>query len=103
MAPAQHSQLTSSAAGARDDEFVEKICALVSRTLDLPPDVLPLSTETRLFGSGLGVDSIDVLRLVTAIEGELDITIDDGELTRSTFEDIISIVDLVRRKRSANP
>jgi acyl carrier protein len=50
-----------------------------------------------LYGQGLGLDSVDALRLVAALEEEFDITIDDTELTPSTFEHIGSLVYLVRR------
>jgi acyl carrier protein len=80
-----------------DDQLIEQVCALVVRTLDLPPDCLPVGVETRLYGSGLGVDSLDALRLVAALEERFDVIIDDGELTPSTFECVGSIVSLIRR------
>jgi acyl carrier protein len=45
------------------------------------------------------VDSLDTLRLVAALEEEFDIIIDDAELTPSTFEDVESVVRLVRKLR----
>ena len=82
-----------------DNGIVERLCGLVALTFDLPSDVLPLRPETRLYGAGLGLDSLDALRLVAALEEEFDITIDDTELSPSTFESIGSIVSLVRGKR----
>lgn len=83
----------------RDGDLVEQICVLVARTLDLPSDLRPNGAETRLYGNGLGLDSADALRLVAALEEEFDITIDDAELTPSTFERIGSLVFLVQRLR----
>ena len=81
----------------QDGDLVEQVCVLVARTLDLPPDLRPVGAETRLYGRGLGLDSVDALRLVAALEEEFDITIDDTELTPSIFERIGSLVSLVRR------
>ena len=80
-----------------DGDLVEQVCGLVARTLDLPPQLRPNGAETRLYGNGLGLDSVDALRLVAALEEEFDITIDDTELTPSTFEHIGSLVSLVRK------
>lgn len=88
--------------GGRDggtDDLVERVAALVSRTLDLPPDQEPLGADTPLYGSGLGLDSLDALRLVAALEEEFDITIDDAELTEPTFARLGGIVCLVQRLR----
>ena len=82
-----------------DRDLVERVCTLIARALDLPPSALPLGPETRLHGAGLGVDSLDTLRLVAALEEEFDIIIDDAELTPSTFEDVASVVRLVRKLR----
>lgn len=82
---------------AGDDELVERICAVVSGALDLPADSPPLAVDARFHGQGLGLDSIDALRLVAGLEEAFDITIPDAELTPSTFECVVSLVDLVRR------
>ena len=80
-----------------EDDLVEQVCVVVARTLDLPPHLRLNGAETRLYGQGLGLDSVDALRLVAALEEEFDITIDDTELTPSTFEHIGALVSLVRR------
>ena len=82
---------------SQDSDLIAQVCVLVARTLDLPPHLRPNGAETRLYGQGLGLDSVDALRLVAALEEEFDITIDDTELTPSTFEHIGSLVSLVQR------
>src|SRR5688572_15724518 len=64
---------------ASDDKLIERVCALITNALDLPRD-FRLVEETRLHGSGLGVDSLDALRLVAELEDEFNITVDDTEL-----------------------
>ena len=86
-----------------DNGLIEQLGALISRTLDLPRDLLPYRAETRLYGAGLGLDSFDALRLLAALEEEFEITIDDAELTVSTFDSINSIVSLIESKRTSGP
>ncbi len=86
-----------------DNGLVEKLCGLVVLTLNVPPELLPLQMETRLHGAGLGLDSLDALRLVAALEEEFEITIDDTELSPSTFESISSIASLVKNKQLSSP
>jgi acyl carrier protein len=80
-----------------DGELVERVTALVARTLEWPEHQLPLPVEAPLYGAGLGVDSLAALELIAALEEEFAITIDEAELAASTFERVSSIVCLVRR------
>lgn len=86
-----------SSTSSSHDPLVARICALVADTLDLPRQARPIGPETRLHGEGLGVDSIDALRLVAELEEAFDVTIDDADLTPANFESIGAIVALVRR------
>lgn len=83
-----------------DDGLIQKVSALISANFELPVDFFPLHEHTRLYGSGVGLDSFDALRLVAALEEEFDITIEDTELTPSTFESVGSIILLIRGKLS---
>jgi acyl carrier protein len=71
-------------------QVIEEVCALVARTLALPRERLPVTPETRL-----DVDSVDALRLISALEERFDIVIDDGELTPAVFERVGSLASLV--------
>ncbi len=86
-----------------DNGLVEKLCALIARTLDLPPDLLSAQAETRLYSRGISLDSFDALRLLAALEEEFEITIDDTEITPSTFESIGSVVSLIQTKLVSHP
>jgi acyl carrier protein len=44
-----------------------------------------LGDDDALFGSGLGLDSVDALELVLAIESEYGIQIQDAEVGREAF------------------
>ena len=48
--------------------------------------------KTGLLGKGIGLDSIEVIQLVAALEEEFDLTIDDDELLPGHF---VSLGDLI--------
>ena len=69
---------------------------LVIRTLRLE-DIVPadIIDEAALFGEGLGLDSIDALELVVAIEREYGVEIPDAEVGRRAFASILALADFV--------
>ena len=61
-------------------------------------NVKNLAIDSSILGRGLGLDSLEALALVTAIEAEFDIVIDDDELTVGLFETIGTLATCVQRK-----
>ena len=59
-----------------------------------------ITCDTPMLGIGLGLDSLDALALVTAIENEFDILVDDEELSLDLFETVGTLVELVIEKLS---
>ena len=53
--------------------------------------------QTELYGKGVGLDSVEVLQLVSAIEDELDMTIDDDELLPEYFRTVGSFITFIER------
>jgi acyl carrier protein len=51
-----------------------------------------------LFGSGLGLDSVDALELVVALEKEYGISIASHEVDRSVFGSLASLAGFVERR-----
>jgi acyl carrier protein len=52
-----------------------------------------------LFGDGLGLDSVDALELVVALEKEFGITVESHEIERSVFSNVTTLADFVVRCR----
>lgn len=79
--------------------LVEDLKELIIRTLRLedvgPEDIV---ASEPLFGEGLGLDSIDALELVVAIEREYQVEIPDAEVGRRAFASINSLADFVLEK-----
>lgn len=61
-------------------EILEKVVELVNDTLDV--DNVELNEDTNL--KDLGADSFDLLELVTALEDEFELTMDDDDVEKIT-------------------
>ena len=83
-------------------ELVVSLKELVIRTLRLediePEDIV---AGDPLFGEGLGLDSIDALELVVAIEREYEVEIPDAEVGRRAFASVNALADFVLEKQAA--
>jgi acyl carrier protein len=67
------------------------------RLEDVEPDAI--KDKEHLFGEGLGLDSIDALELVVAIEKTYGVLIEDEEVGFQAFASIDALADFVMRKR----
>ena len=68
--------------------FVEAIIRVVVERLDPSLDPSVISAETALVGTGLAFDSMAMLDLVTGLEDELGIMIDESKLDQDVFETV---------------
>jgi acyl carrier protein len=58
-----------------------------------------IKDDDPLFGEGLGLDSIDALELVVALEKEFGIVIADEEVGKKIFVSINTLTDFVAKER----
>jgi acyl carrier protein len=73
----------------QDAEVVAEIKRLLIAELEVEPDRLShADAATPLLGLGVGLDSIDALRLATALERRFDIQIPDDSLTTELFANV---------------
>lgn len=68
------------------------------RLEDIKPD--SIKDDEPLFGEGLGLDSIDALELVVAIEKKYGVLIEDEEVGIEAFASIDALADFVIGKKS---
>ena len=82
----------------------DRIRHLIVETLRLE-HVKPeeIGDDTPLFGEGLGLDSIDALELVVAIEKEFGIRIEDQDVGVKAFQNLASLSAFVAEKSAAGP
>ena len=72
-------------------ERVDAIIRVIVERLNPALDAAAMSSDTRLVGEGLVLDSVAVLELVTGLEDELGIMIDESQLEPKVLEDIGSL------------
>lgn len=82
------------------DSLVEELKNLIISRLKLE-DVKPeeIDPAQPLFGSGLGLDSIDALELVVAIEKTYSIRIPDEDVGKEAFASINALADYIIRHK----
>lgn len=65
---------------------------------DMAPD--DIDNDAPLFGEGLGLDSIDALELVVALEKTFGIKIPDEDVGRDAFGSVNVLADYVMKNKS---
>ena len=72
-----------------NEEIFEKVADIVAETMSVDADELTVETTFE----SLSADSLDLIQLVSAIEEDLGITIDDDDLTSiKTLGDAVTMI-----------
>ncbi len=61
-----------------------------------------IEDEAPLFGDGLGLDSVDALELVVALEKEYGIRIENPESSREAFTSVSTLAAFVEQQQTKN-
>ena len=77
-------------------EFLKKMIVETLRLENIT--VEEIDSDAPLFKKGLGLDSIDALELVVAIERIFDVIIEDEEVGKKAFASIKALAKFIRRK-----
>jgi len=81
------------------DDLVLELKKLIIATLKLeevnPEDI---EDDGQLFGDGLGLDSIDALELVVALERKYGVEIPDSEVGERVFRSVNTLARFVREQ-----
>lgn len=82
------------------ENIVEELKALIIKSLKLE-DILPADIDPAapLFGGGLGLDSIDALELVVALEKTYGIRIPDEDVGKDAFASVNALAEYVLKNR----
>lgn len=84
------------------DDLVLELKKLIIGTLRLE-DILPedIEDDGPLFGEGLGLDSIDALELVVALEKVYGVVIPDSEVGEKVFRSVSTLARFVKEQSTA--
>ena len=81
------------------DDLVLELKKLIITTLKLeevnPEDI---EDDGQLFGTGLGLDSIDALELVVALEKKYGVAIPDSEVGERVFRSVRTLAQFVKEQ-----
>jgi serine O-acetyltransferase len=84
--------------GAFRGETVDRLINLLRKNVEAIPLPDIIDTSTGLLGGGIGLDSVEILKLVCAIEEEFGLTIDESELTAVRFRTVATLAAFVDEK-----
>lgn len=82
-------------------ELKERIKRTLVERLKLDIQPSDIGDTTPLFGTGLGLDSIDALELVLGIEQEFGVKIEDEEVGAKALASVETLAEFVSAKRVA--
>jgi len=77
-------------------EIAARVAELLRRLLPDAVNGRSLDESTGLLGQGIGLDSVEVLQLVGAMEEDFGLTIDDESLEAAYFETLGTVVTFVQ-------
>jgi acyl carrier protein len=72
---------------------------MIVKSLRLPIPSSEIIDEAPLFGEGLGLDSIDALEIVLAIERSFGVTIGDEQTAKRVLQSVDAIADYIEEQR----
>ena len=82
------------------DELIEKVKQLIIDSLRIEGmSPAEIETDAPLFGEGLGLDSIDALQLVVAMEKDFGVVVPDAATGSKVFESVRSMADYIAANR----
>jgi acyl carrier protein len=79
----------------RREQMLARIRRLLIVSLGLRREPDEIDPDTSLFGTGLGIDSVDAVEIVVALEIEFGVKLQDPVLRRLALRSVNSLVDLV--------
>lgn len=82
------------------EELIEQVKQLIIDALrieGMAPD--EIETDAPLFGDGLGLDSIDALQLVVAMEKQYGVVVPDAATGTKVFQSVRTVADFVAENR----
>lgn len=78
---------------------LERVKRVLIDALHVPRTPEEIDPDAPLFGTGLGLDSVDAVELVVSLELEFGFRLDDGAAARTSMRTVNSLVDLVLAKQ----
>ena len=82
---------------------IETLRALLAENVMLKTDPASIGEDTPLFGAeGIGLDSLDALQIIIAVEKKYGITIGDATTARDALQSLGVLRDWITRRLNAH-
>jgi acyl carrier protein len=88
---------------AERDVVLARVRRLLIDGLDVKREPDEIDPDAPLFGSGLGLDSIDAVELALLLHEHFGVSVEDDTSARAGMRTVNSVVDLALRGRQAAP
>ena len=82
-------------------ELKRQVCQMLVENLMLQIQPEEITDELPLFGEGLGLDSVDALQIVVALDKSYGLKIKDAEMARSVLKNVNTIVAAIQSHKPA--
>ncbi len=83
----------------RREAVLDGIRKILLDRLRVERELDEIDPATPLFGTGLGLDSVDAVELVVSVEEAFGVTIPDGDLARRAMRTLDTLADFVLERR----
>ena len=93
----------TSAKISRRREILAEIRRILIDNLDVRREPDEIDPDTPLFGSGLGLDSVDAIEIMVSLQASFAISFPDEASGRSALRTVNTLVDLVLRMEGRAP
>jgi acyl carrier protein len=85
----------TAAAIARRKEILSEIRRILIHNLDVRREPDEIDPDTPLFGSGLGLDSVDALEIIVSLQTVFGLSFPDETSGRSALRTVNTLVDFI--------
>ena len=82
-------------------QVLDEVRTMLIERLRVARDPQEIDPDTPLFGSGLGLDSIDAVELLVCLAADFDAKLPDDAIGRSEMRSVNSLVDIIIAAREA--
>jgi acyl carrier protein len=87
----------------RREQALLSVRRLLIASLDLRREPDEIDPDTALFGTGLGLDSVDAVEVIIALETELGVKLTDDGARKRALRSVNALVDTVLAARGELP
>jgi acyl carrier protein len=85
---------------AAREELLDALRGILIRNLDVRREPDEIDPDTPLFGSGLGLDSVDAVELSLAVESAYRVALPGGPRSRAALRTLNTLADLILASRA---